>query len=120
MDLAPNAGTISLPGVRQELRLALSSSQTFFHITASGSSQVHNGNRYYITYNCPTGHDSQSRTPSDSHQHDEVTERTKLSQKRKRCVDDIMYETRENRERQTLSAVLEKSWAILEEHTATE
>jgi hypothetical protein len=107
MDLAPNAGTISLPGVRQELRLAPSSSQTFSHITASGSSQVHNGNRYYITYNCSTGHDLQSRTPSDTYQDAEVRDCAKSSQKRKRRVDDALYETRGSRERQTLSTVLE-------------
>jgi len=104
LEPVPRAGAVSRR-VHEHLVTASSSNQTFEHITASGSSRVHNGNNYYITYECSTDHDPLPM--SSDEQHAIVAHVSRSSQKRKRSVSNVPERTPDNRERQTLTAVLE-------------
>lgn len=107
MDPVLGAGAVRLPGVHQELRTASSGSQTFSQITASGNSRIQNGNSYYVTYNCSVEHDLLPMLQNDTYQHATARDFARPLQKRKRSVGDVSDDTRDKRERQTLSTVLE-------------
>ena len=104
VELLPSAGFDVSPRVHEHLT-ASSSHQTFSHITASGSSRVHNGNNYYITYQCSTGRGPMPELSSN--QQARVEQVSQLSQKWKRPVSDAPEMTRDDQKRQTLAAVLE-------------
>lgn len=104
VDLLPRAGFDVSARVHEHLT-ASSSNQTFSHITASGSSRVHNGNNYYITYQCSTGRGPMPELRSD--QQARVEQVSQLTQKRKRPVSDAPEMTRDDQKRQTLATVLE-------------
>lgn len=104
-DLVPRAGVVAPRRLHDHFVTASSGSQTYSRITASGSSRIHNGNNYYITYDCSTGHGPVPTLPSD--QQTTVGYVSRLSQKRKRPVSDAPGMPSGNRERQTLASVLE-------------
>jgi hypothetical protein len=105
LDLVPRADVEASRRVHEHFVTASSSNQTYSHITASGSSRVHNGNNYYITYDCSTGHGSLPTLLADQQALIEHVSRS--SQKRKRSVSDVAETTHDDRERQTLATVLE-------------
>jgi hypothetical protein len=105
LDLVPKAGVEVSRTVHERFMTAPSSSQTFEHITASGNSRVHNGNNYYITYDCSTGHDSLPMLLADQQAMIEHVSRS--SQKRKRSISNVPETTQDDRERQTLSTAFE-------------
>lgn len=104
-DLAPRASVMASRRAHEHFVTASSSNQSYSRITASGSSRVHNGNNYYITYDCSTGHGPLPTLPSN--QQTTVEYVSPSPQKRKRSVSDAPESTRGNRERQTLATVLE-------------
>ena len=93
------------PRIYEHLSTASSGDQTFSHITASGNSRVHNGNNYYISYECSTGRGPMPELPSD--QQATVEQVSQVLQKRKRPLSDAPEMTRDNQERQTLATALE-------------
>ncbi|GAB7326433.1 hypothetical protein MBLNU13_g10445t1 [Cladosporium sp. NU13] len=105
VDLVLRADFDVSPRVHEHLLTTSSSHQSFSHISASGSSRVHNGNNYYITYECSTGHGPMPLLRSD--QQATVGQVSRLSQKRKRPVSDAPVITRDAQKRQTLATVLE-------------
>jgi hypothetical protein len=98
LDLVPRADVEASRRVHEHFVTASSSNQTYSHITASGSSRIHNGNNYYITYDCSTGHGSLPTL---------IEHVSRSSQKRKRSVSNVPETTQDDRERQTLSTVFE-------------
>lgn len=105
LDLVPQAGVEASQRVHEHFVTASSSNQTYSQITASGSSRVHNGNNYYITYECSTGRQPMPVLCGD---HQVMVEQvSRSSQKRKRPVSDTSEMMRDNQERQTLATVLE-------------
>jgi hypothetical protein len=100
-----SAGVLGLRSVEECFTTTSSGSQSYSHITASGSSRVHNGNNYYITYECSTGRDP-IPIPS-SNQHTTIEHVSRSSRKRKRSASNVSETTRDEQERQTLANVLE-------------
>lgn len=108
LNLVPRAGPLASRRVHEHFTTASSGNQIYSHITASGHSTVQNGNNYYITYDCRTGYGPQPMLPSDQQAMFEQFSRS--PQKRKRSVSDVpgtTKGTRDDRERQTLTTVLE-------------
>lgn len=91
--------------VHEHFITAPSSSQTYSHISASGSSRAHNGNNYFITYDCSPGYGSPPVSLGAQQAMMEHVSRS--SQKRKRSVSEVPESTHGNGERQTLATVLE-------------
>lgn len=83
---------------------ASSNGQTFSNIFAHGSSRLHLGNNYYVTYSCSASPDF-ARPSSDEASSAEHLART--SQKRKRHVEDLGETLPGAGSRQTLATVLE-------------
>jgi hypothetical protein len=103
MDIIPNA----LPTANERFSTAFPSSQTYSHMTASDNSRVHNGNAYYVTYNCYAGHALPLPIHDDTCHPPAVDALTRPSQKRKRSVKDAENEMQDGRQRLTLAAALE-------------
>jgi hypothetical protein len=76
-------------------------------MTASGNSRVHNGNAYYVTYNCYLGHALPLPIHDDRCQPPAVDALARPSQKRRRSVKDAENESQVGRKRLTLAAALE-------------
>lgn len=104
-DLVPRTSVVASRRAHEHFVTTSLGSQTYSRITASGSSRIHNGNNYYITYDCSTGHGPLPTLPSDQQTAVEYVSRS--SQKRKRPVSDAPEILCDNRERQTLASVLE-------------
>jgi hypothetical protein len=103
MDIIPNA----LPTADERFSTAFPSSQTYSHMTASGNSRVHNGNAYYVTYNCCPGHGLPLQIHDDTRQQPAIEDLARSSQKRKRSVEDVENDMQDGRQRLTLAAALE-------------
>lgn len=106
LDLVPGAGGVVASGtVHDRFTTASSSNQTYSHITASGSSRIHNGNNYYITYDRSAGNGTLPMLLREQQAMNKHVSRS--SQKRKRSFSDTPEPTRDSRERQTLATALE-------------
>jgi hypothetical protein len=103
MDIIPNA----LPTPDERFNTTFPSSQTYSHMTASGNSRVHNGNAYYVTYNCYAEHALPQSVHDDTCQRPAIEEPARPSQKRKRSVEDVENNMEDGRHRVTLAAALE-------------
>jgi hypothetical protein len=103
MDIIPNA----LPTADEQFSTTFPSSQTYSHMTASGNSRVHNGNAYYVTYNCYAGHGLPLPIHGDKCQQPPIEEPARPPHKRKRSVEDVENNMGDGRHRVTLAAALE-------------